>query len=517
MTGLGEAGRSIPSEKGVKEEHGMVLIPSGEFVVGTTSQMRADLARRFQCHPTWLNDDLPRQTVRLKAFWMDRSPVTNSQFLAFCLATGRRGPSWWRKGPSFPAEYAEHPVVGVTGQDACAYAEWALKRLPTAEEWEAAVGGAGTVFPWGNTWPGPMKLMRVPRPSWVLPATQPVGSAECGMASSGVRDFAGQCLEWVDKVVSHHTVQFRLLKGASWIHEDPVNFRTASGCYAVEKWWVLPFVGFRCALDERVRPPRVGSASLESPAALEEWRAAAQAAPPTGPVTIEAGGGLARSVAIRAPRIGAGTAMLYAPEVIEWNGQPALAYNQTPDITWMESSLTRAAYTMRFPEFTLHAEFIAGEDTVEQRFTVVNGTDRTGTFRTSSCLNLLAQPLFYDCEQFRTYALDAQGNFIPMSRLSRGGDCVRWITGMEPEELGKDIRWAMLAVCSRNGDAIIASGRGGDGCDFTARTNSLFTCQHTDSTVDIPAKGRKTTRQVFYFLRGDLPTLLKRFRKDFEL
>ncbi len=516
MAAFGGAGGGARSKKAAREQGGMVLIPGGEVVVGTTPETRAALAGRFNCHPTWLNDDLPHQRVELDALWMDRSPVTNAQYLAFCRATERKGPAWWRDGLSFPAEYADHPVVGVSGQDACAYAEWAGKRLPTAEEWEAALGGSRTVFPWGDAWPGPLKLARVTRPSWVLPATRPVGTAECGVARSGVRDFAGQCLEWVGRVISHHTTQFQLLKGASWLHEDPVNFRTASGAYAVERW-SSGMTGFRCALDGKSAPPSVQSALPVRAPSLEEFRAAAAEVPPAGPVSIAAAGGIQRRVDISAPALGAGTMMFYAPEGVHWGGQAALTWRQTPDITWTESSPTRAAYTMRFPEFTLQAEFIAREDTVEQRFTAVNGTDKPAALRTSSCLNLQGQPLFYDCELFRMQVLDAEGKLVPMRGFSRRGDCVRWITGMDPAELGADLRWALLAVSSRDGDAVIATGRAGEGSAFSVSTNTLFTCFHTDSTVEVPARGRKTTRQLLYFLKGDPAALLRRFRDDFGL
>jgi len=510
--GAEDAARS----KAAKEVNGMVFIPAGEAVVGTTPEERAALAARFGCHPTWLNDELPRQRVKLDAFYVDMSPVTNAQYLAFCQATERRGPAWWRDGLGFPLDYADHPVVGVSGPDARAYAEWAGKRLPTAEEWEAAVGGSGTAFPWGEAWPGPLKLVRAERPLWGLPGTRPVGSTECGIAPSGVRDFGGQCLEWVGTCIAHHGVQFRLLKGASWFHEDPVNFRAASSCFALERW-SSPLTGFRCALDAKSAPPQMRSARPDRAPSLEEFRAEAAKALPAGPITITAGGGKARSVAIQAPAFGAGTMMFYGPEGIHWGGQAALTWNQVPDITWTESSPARAAYTMRFPEFTLHAEFIARGDAVEQRFTPVNGTDRPATFRTSSCFNLQSQAMFYDGEQLRTQVLDAEGRLVPMRRFSRRGDCVRWITGMDPAELGQDIGWALLAVPSRDGRAVIATGRAGEGTGYSAMTNTLFTCLHTDSTVEVPAKGRKTTRQILYFLKADLSALLRRFRDDFGL
>ncbi len=504
------------SGEGTNQQAGMVLIPAGEVQVGTTRETRADLGERFGCHPTWLNDELPCQRVELDAFWVDRSPVTNAHYLAFCRATEHRGSEWWGDELSFPVEYADHPVVGVSGQDARAYAEWAGKRLPTPEEWEAALGGSGMVFPWGDAWPGPLKLARFERPPWTLPGTRPVGTTDCGVAPSGVRDFAGQCLEWVDRVIPHHTTEFQLLKGASWFHEDPLNFRTASSAYAVERW-SSPLTGFRCALDGKQSPPPVRSARPDCAPPLAELRAMAAEAPPAAPVTLEAGGGLQRFVAIRAPALCAGTMRFYAPEGTQWDGRPALTWRQTPDITWTESSPTRAAYTMRFPEFVLEAEFIGRDDSVEQRFTAINGTDKPAAFRTSSCLNLQRLPLFYDCEQLRTLVLNGEGELVPMRHFSRKGECVRWITGMDPAELGGDMRWAFLAVPSRDGSAVIAAGRAGEGTAFTVSTNTLFTCLHTDSTVEVPAKGRKTTRQVLYFVKGDPATVLGRFRNDFGL
>jgi hypothetical protein len=88
---------------------------------------------------------------------------------------------------------------------------------------------------------------------------------------------------------------------------------------------------------------------------------------------------------------------------------------------------------------------------------------------------------------------------------------------MDPAELGQDIGWALLAVPSRDGRAVIATGRAGEGTGYSAMTNTLFTCLHTDSTVEVPAKGRKTTRQILYFLKADLSALLRRFRDDFGL
>ena len=56
-----------------------------------------------------------------------------------------------------PAEGKDnHPVMGITWDQADAYCKWMNKRLPSEAEWEAAGRGPGTdpqLFPWGTTLP----------------------------------------------------------------------------------------------------------------------------------------------------------------------------------------------------------------------------------------------------------------------------------------------------------------------------------------------------------------------------
>ena len=129
------------------------------------------------------------------------------------------------------------------------------------------------------------------------------------------------------------------------------------------------------------------------------------------------------------------SAPLYVTGII-WNGTGVMTWRKTPDMTWTARTPNRAAYEMRFDDLRVSAEFLARSDCVEQRFTAANLTDRPGSFRTSSCFSLQSHPMFYDCEQLRTYGMDAKGEFVPMRRLSRSGRCVRWITGSRANELG---------------------------------------------------------------------------------
>jgi formylglycine-generating enzyme required for sulfatase activity len=188
-----------PTDTAAVEEApaGMKYIPAGEFMMGGKSE-QAD------------RDELPRRKVRVDAFFIDETEVTNEQFARFVEATGyvtvaerpidweemskvlppgtpkppdsllqpgslvftpTDGPvslqnvgQWWSwttganwqqpEGPgSTIAERMLHPVVHIAWEDASAYAKWAGKRLPTEAEWEwAAMGGLeDPKYPWGNT------------------------------------------------------------------------------------------------------------------------------------------------------------------------------------------------------------------------------------------------------------------------------------------------------------------------------------------------------------------------------
>jgi formylglycine-generating enzyme required for sulfatase activity len=91
------------------------------------------------CEPTWVDE-----------FYIDTFPVTNADYARFCTATGHAPPRHW-EGGRCPRPLYDHPVVEVSWRDACAFADWAGKSLPSALQWEkAARGTTGTVFPWGD-------------------------------------------------------------------------------------------------------------------------------------------------------------------------------------------------------------------------------------------------------------------------------------------------------------------------------------------------------------------------------
>jgi gamma-glutamyl hercynylcysteine S-oxide synthase len=134
----------------------MVRVEAGPFEYGV------DQVTDF---PFFFSDFIPRQTIECAEFYIDKHPITNSQYRRFLDDTRLNGkphghpdepenkdytPAHWRD-PRFSDDHM--PVTGVDWYDAWAYANWAGKRLPTEVQWEKAARGTdGRTFPWGNEW-----------------------------------------------------------------------------------------------------------------------------------------------------------------------------------------------------------------------------------------------------------------------------------------------------------------------------------------------------------------------------
>jgi iron(II)-dependent oxidoreductase len=98
------------------------------------------------------DNERPRHSVELAAFWIDRTPVSNGDYIAYLDDTGAEPPKYWqsdRQGGWARTAMGRTddvdrrlPVIHVSWNEADSFARWAGKRLPTEPEWEAAAAGA---------------------------------------------------------------------------------------------------------------------------------------------------------------------------------------------------------------------------------------------------------------------------------------------------------------------------------------------------------------------------------------
>jgi serine/threonine-protein kinase len=191
----------------------------------------------------------------LHAFYVDKTEVTNAVYQRFCKSTGHC---------DFESDQPDYPVVNVTIEDAKAFARWALKRLPTAMEWEKAARGVdGRLFPWGNQ--ADSKLANViDNPALARHDVMPVGKFEGGASPFQALDMVGNVWEFVEATASPDERNARYFAkkmspppgpDESWycIRGLSYSFKLKDGAVwdssVVPQRWSDPTIGFRCVKD----------------------------------------------------------------------------------------------------------------------------------------------------------------------------------------------------------------------------------------------------------------------------
>ena len=160
-----------------------VLIPAGEFAMGTTAEQLEAAFGREAAEAGLAANEQPARQVFVSAFWMDLHEVTVDQYRRFCQATGHGVSDACRAANTQP----RNPVVGVSWEDAAAYAKWAGRELPTEAQWEkAARAGTTTIYPWGERWDGGKVVSN--------DSAKPVGSAPPNRY--GLFEMIGNVEEW---------------------------------------------------------------------------------------------------------------------------------------------------------------------------------------------------------------------------------------------------------------------------------------------------------------------------------
>lgn len=217
------ASRTVATRRNPVDGAVLVFIPGGTCRLGTD------------------ND----REIRIDGFWMYKYEVTIAQYRRFCQATGR----------PLPDGSHNHPITGVSWDDAAAYCVWAKAQLPTEAQWEkAARGPAELPYPWGKT------LVDLPdTQGWqhVLPG----GSRTADISAYQIHDMAGNVSEWcadwhsADIDASRSTINptgptagtRKVRRGGSAGHHSSDALR-ATARYADTPETTAPTTGFRCSI-----------------------------------------------------------------------------------------------------------------------------------------------------------------------------------------------------------------------------------------------------------------------------
>jgi len=176
-----------------------------------------------------------------QAFLIQVYEVSNLDYAKF-VAAGGRAPKHWESG-KMPAGSSAFPIVGVSYDDAAAYAEWAGMRLPTALEWERAARGIdGREYPWGEKYDHRL-VNCFNRRLGVKPVTAYPG----GASPVGCLNMAGNVHEWT--TTRDETGTRRIVKGGAY-RTHIGNVRTFSAIPLVDTAAdPEDAIGFRCVRD----------------------------------------------------------------------------------------------------------------------------------------------------------------------------------------------------------------------------------------------------------------------------
>jgi formylglycine-generating enzyme required for sulfatase activity len=248
----------------------MTLIPPGEFLMGSTDELRAKLLEQAK----EANDTLaieripsegPQHRVRItQPYWLSHHEVTLGQFRQFVEQTqyktdaerdGKGGfgklDGEWTQAPQFVwnadlgfSQSDKSPVVNVSWNDAVAFCQWLSKQqqglafsLPTEAQWEYACrAGTTTAWHFGDSEAGLKKH------GWYLVnssgSSHPVGQLPPN--AFGLYDMHGNLMEWcadsysadyyasspADDPNDHSKGARRVLRGGSW-NRYPRSCRSA--------------------------------------------------------------------------------------------------------------------------------------------------------------------------------------------------------------------------------------------------------------------------------------------------
>jgi formylglycine-generating enzyme required for sulfatase activity len=290
------AGKEITLDLGGTIKLTAIRIPAGTFLMGSPSTEQG-----HQGSGSLDEDETQHDVTLTNAFYMGTTDVTVDQFAAFVAdfdyTVGSRSDyvdrlrieitdgdlqrkkmeqgSW--RDPGF-LQKADHPVVGVTWDDAKAFCEWMSRKsghkvdLPSEAQWEYACrAGTKTAYPWGDDAAGghgcanfaDQSLQKIwsKAPTWMFVGwddgfafTSPVSSYKAN--AFGLYDMVGNVGQWCIDPSGHYETgpatnpvgkDFgyggRVVRGGSW-YQPATRCRAASRT-GLETEAAYPDIGFR--------------------------------------------------------------------------------------------------------------------------------------------------------------------------------------------------------------------------------------------------------------------------------
>ncbi len=172
------------AKKNKISKDGFVTIAKGHFYLGS---------ERKECG----NAERPKRRVFLSEYRISINLITNRVYREFLESTGFPFPTPpWLDHSVIGKD--EHPVVGITWDEAMTFCQWMGGLLPTEAQWEKAAKGIDSrTYPWGDEFSNTKANI-----DFFHNATTSVGLYPEGASPYGCLDMAGNvrewCLDWYD-------------------------------------------------------------------------------------------------------------------------------------------------------------------------------------------------------------------------------------------------------------------------------------------------------------------------------
>ena len=536
----------------VTSKEDMILIPGGKFRLGTSPSQRKQLVKDYGLNPDLFEIQVEK-TVELRPFWIDRHEITNRQYNLFVKETGHRRPIAWVDHGD-PNGHDDYPVTGVDYEDALAYAQWAGKRLPREEEWEAASRSAdGRLWVWGSEWKKGLCKMDDSSGGPMAASPAPIGAYPMDRSVYGVMDMAGNVLEWVEAALPQSMQNTAMTKGGSFANAAPYLFLCANRNAQPKGNGKVGYIGFRCAKDtapndgRQQRPPgqqrKIALASAPStPVARSSTRLnrtrPVQILPiyDLDPARKTHGNDMAIYLSRKHPRDEV------LKQAVPWRVEIHAPY--LPDDRFAcffenhfqgRKVMQQADFSQDFTQAELktvisgymevYIKLEGGPDYIDIVYDLKNASHQEISRGQETCFQTLWAPNFRDHDGTRTLISTDQG-LKPITEIRRRVWERLWTQDFDRQKKmapfsyerpgsGPRVEGDFVMITSRDGKWLVAPTALSDS-PIRLFNNREYSCLHCNPLSALKPGESKRIKQRIYFLYGSPEDLVKRHKLDFE-